>query len=121
MHKRKKKERKEMPSSFSCGEKDDGRMYAFPHMRNGVPRFTPFLPLALRLPAYAERRMPEEAGRNRLQNRVDGTRRNGWYEVRRFPMKVAKRKGMKYNRRKGKKSEITTGRRIFIWKLIHRL
>ena len=66
--------------------------------------------------------MPEEAGRNRLQNGDDGARAcNEGQEVRRFPMKVAKRKGMKYNRGKGKKSEITTGRRIFIWKLIHRL
>ena len=48
--------------------------------------------------------MPEEAGRNRLQNGDDGTRaRNGGQEVRRFPMKVAKKNEIKYNEEKGKK------------------
>ena len=51
--------------------------------------------------------MPEEAGRNRLQNGDDGARaqtQSGEHpsEARRLPLKVAKRKGMKYNRGKGK-------------------
>lgn len=51
--------------------------------------------------------MPEEAGRNRLQNGSDETRaqaQSGGHpsEARRFPLKVAKENEIKYNEEKGK-------------------
>lgn len=54
--------------------------------------------------------MPEEAGRNRLQNGEDRTRaqtQSGEHspEVMCFPMKVAKENEIKYNEEKGKKSK----------------
>lgn len=89
-------------------EKEDGTTTEDVCLPAYVERSTLFysvLPLALRLPAYVERRMPEEAGRNRLQNGDDGTRaqaQSGEHpsEARCFPLKVAKENEIKYNRRK---------------------